>query len=551
MLKNSMISAIVLLTCVKILLIPSYRSTDFNVHRNWLAITRNLPLDSWYFDDGADVGGTVHTLDYPPSFALFEWALSTNFITNWLIQRKIVDSKCFDRLSDREDAFPSDACVIFQRGTVIISDISLIAGTLFASRMASCDTNERNTIALLILSSPALLILDHCHFQYNGAMLGILLLSIGCVLRADRLKASVQARVWRSRFVYHFFIILGAILYSFLLTLKHLYLPLGPIYFSYFFFNYCFKNYQREEKKFSWSRFLGLAFFTLTTVLLPFLPFLVQQPGAMDQLSQMFLRLFPFSRGLCHDYWAGNVWALYLALGKCIRFANKFPQLQMFVPEELPTISPATTALLLLISLLPAMYTSFRITYPLEKKQNCASISVTPGEYFVHALVYCALSGFMLAYHAHEKAIITAIIPLTLISHLSVPHRRLYLRLCALGHFGLFPLLYEPMELVFKTTSYVLHLTVAYALLSKGAGGKRAGRETQDTKLLTAVDKFLFILLAAVWFFSEIIHPLYFKPKGILLFFPLLITSVVCATGHFICWAQCYLLMMNLNILVR
>jgi alpha-1,3-glucosyltransferase len=47
-----------------------------------------------------------------------------------------------------------------------------------------------------------------------------------------------------------------------------------------------------------------------------FLPFVAQ--GGIGQIVQIFSRLFPFQRGLIHEYWAPNFWAIYHFTDKLI-----------------------------------------------------------------------------------------------------------------------------------------------------------------------------------------------------------------------------------------
>ncbi len=108
---------IVAATCVKLLLLSpnTYHSTDFEVHRNWMALTSSMPACKWYWDELSQ-----WTLDYPPLFAGFEKVLGD---TAYHILGSDASSRMLSRTPD-----DSRTTVLFQRGSVIVSDILLFFG---------------------------------------------------------------------------------------------------------------------------------------------------------------------------------------------------------------------------------------------------------------------------------------------------------------------------------------------------------------------------------------------------------------------------------------
>lgn len=201
--------------------------------------------------------------------------------------------------------------VYFQRATVIATELLLVyALQLFIDSTLLPSRRAAQVAALSVMLSPGLLLIDHIHFQYNGFMYGILLWS----LVLARCKSTLLQ---------------SGLVFAALLCFKHIYLYLAPAYFVFLLRTYCLSTKSYFQIKFLNCVKLGLGILSIFAA--AFGPF-----ALMGQIPQLLSRLFPFSRGLCHAYWAPNVWALYsladrvLIHRKCIMWKRHRPSFFVF-----------------------------------------------------------------------------------------------------------------------------------------------------------------------------------------------------------------------------
>ena len=361
--------------------------------------------------------------------------------------------------------------------------------------VARAQTNK-NAPPLPPLHSPGLLILDHLHFQYNGAL---------CALLLAALAAAAAGRD-----------VAAAALFAACVCAKHLFACLGPVFAAYFLGRAAVRGIAGGTVYLA-----SLALPVAAVVASTFAPF-----AAAGALPALLARLFPFGRGLLHAYWAANAWALYAAadvvgcaavkrlpwLRRAAAAASPLPTSGLaagLVRDAqgglLPSPGPGLAAGLVVVAQMPALISVARARTPAALRA---------------AAVQAVLSAFMFGFHVHEKAVLPAILIAALDAPASVGGARSYHAIALPGLHGLLPLL-PPTERALAGVLLLAHAAACDAWLPGGLG--RGGRATVAG-------------LAVLELACTLAHPLLLAPA--LPFAPLAATSVACAIGVSAAWVR-------------
>ncbi|KAG0371133.1 family 57 glycosyltransferase [Gamsiella multidivaricata] len=533
-------SLLIISIALKVLLFPTYHSTDFEVHRNWLAITHSLPISQWYHEKTSE-----WTLDYPPFFAWFEKFLS---IFAAQIDPKIVqvDNLNYDTLTT----------IYFQRTTVIVSELVLFWAL---QRMLTVMGNRplQKIINWSLMLNPGLIMVDNMHFQYNGFLYGIMIHS---------LVDAKQGKLLRS-----------GILFAALLNFKHIYLYIAPSYFAFLLRAYCFENSGNSIRAKSWTsafrplHFLALGFSVIAVFAASLGPF-----AAMNQLPQLASRLFPFKRGLCHSYWAANFWALYTFVDRVmIVLVSKTPLGQYLNLTLDPSALAATTRGLVgdtAFGILPTVTAQHTLilTVLLQIPSLIAVFRKPTFDRFIGSVALSAFASFLAGWHVHEKAILLCTITMSVaIANLvgTSPNSgagagaladqkggaltprdvRSFMIVSLAGYIGLWPLFFSREETPIKVLITVIWFVVVGTGLDqcipkqpKGSSSSiEAGPSSTINRSMlryfTTLERLYVFGCVPVQLYTNVIHEAVFGQNK-LAFLPLMITSVYAAVGVVYGW---------------
>ncbi|KAK4049334.1 Glucosyltransferase-like protein [Microbotryomycetes sp. JL221] len=402
---------------------------DFEAQRHWIAMTSSslnfkwlhrptgikadpdivVPMREWYFHDlqywGLDyppltayhsmVMGAVarlsrHTVSYvtlkPPTELDPNTTSSVTYIANvkaWHQQMSLLE---------RDGGLRH-----FMRASVVVSDVLVYVTAVLwycwrnhRGERHARSKSKRNSHALVaivtVLLQPALILVDHGHFQYNSVMLGLTLWSVNLLQAGNDL--------------------LGSILFVCALSFKQMALYYSPAIFAYLL-GKCLYRGRRNGL----TLFVKLAIVTVGTFVIIFFPFL----DSTLILKQVLHRVFPFARGLFEDKVA-NVWCALNVVIKLRQIATVASLAKIALLATLAAVLPSVVGVLWISykSGLKNDVTSSTTSSSTEDQRDVPDVPPTI-VLLPHALFLSSMAFFLFSFQVHEKSILLPLMPLTLL----------------------------------------------------------------------------------------------------------------------------------------
>jgi alpha-1,3-glucosyltransferase len=332
---------------------------DFEAQRHWMELTYHLPIGDWYYYDLEYWG-----LDYPPltAYVSYVCGVASHFIVG-------PESVALETSRSMED--PTHKA--FMRATVLFLDL-LVYGTAVWYA-----TNRRSLWTILLaLVQPAIVLIDHGHFQYNTVALGLSIGAFSYMVQTDFINC-----------------IIGSVLFCLALNFKQMTLYYAPAVFCYLL-GRCF-----SQPKWLVLRFLALGVSVIVTFGILWEPFIKYGPSHLSELERLLhvlRRIFPLERGL----FEGKVANLWCALSaKPIKIRDRLE------PEIQPLVALAATITLML----PACYRMLRLGMETKKQDQTQRHWIQ----LLWATTSTALAFFLASFQVHEKSILLALAPCALL----------------------------------------------------------------------------------------------------------------------------------------
>lgn len=384
---------------------------DYEAQRHWMELTLHLPIQEWYYYDTPYWG-----LDYPPLTAYHSYICG--YICHFVF--RFVDAVALDT----SRGYESPLHKAYMRSTVLVSDL-LCYGTVIAmlvvSAAAAATSKSRASsvgaaafyLFLYSMMQPAILLIDHGHFQYNTVALGLALWSIYFMTKIDGNLSPHRPPTMKN-------CIFGSIFFCCALSFKQMTLYYAPPIFFYLL-GRCFatttstpfdKNQSSDRMRSYLSsivyRFAALGITVLVIFTLLWWPFIVHGPSQttyMERAKYMFERIIPIRRGLFEGK-VSNIW--------CALSVSPFR-----IRQRIPTsYQPVAALLLTLVLLIPSSIHLFNVGRQChQNKFNQSGINYYnyDRQQLLWGATNSALAFFLASFQVHEKSLLLALAPCSLL----------------------------------------------------------------------------------------------------------------------------------------